>query len=558
MNSIADQPDEFTVFNPALDQFFDIAKEIVEAEEGSSAIFTELKSDYQRYWIANKIAEGGSKTILKVKDSSTNRHVAMAILKDKAESSEVEAFLREARLTASLQHPNIMPVYDIGVNSADEPYFTMKLIEYGHNLGSLAKSVKRISGFETLASRLEVFLKICDGVSFAHANGILHLDLKPENIQLDSFGQVLICDWGLARFVKGRDTVSVSGTDEINSMDFLNLTVKGLIQGTPGFMAPEQATTEKRVKDERTDIYALGALLYYLLCFHSPLKIGPVKKMLSDTLKGNTVPLAKWRKKLGLPSSLIKVSERAMSLNPENRYQSVTAIQDEIRAYMDGYATMAENAGFRVQLALFYSRNKFRVNLLIMAVLMFIGLTMYFIDSVKESEHKARLSEARALESEKKALANLDAFKQAQEANKQLGSIAAIQKNREAMSLATSKEEYKKAFKLLKYALTLDSDQEATYANLGWLSFTAQKFDEAIVYYKEALKRAKDSNSSRKSKLKEMLRLSETFEGLVDEETGLLDEELINAGMSRFPERKFRIVFKHLIYRHRNNLLENE
>lgn len=555
MNSTAEQPDEFTLFNPALDQFFDIARDIVESEEGSSAILTELKSEYQRYWIANKITEGGSKTILRVKDSSTNRHVAMAVLKEKMATPEVEAFLREARLTASLQHPNIMPVYDIGVNSSDEPYFTMKLIEHGHNLGSWAKSVKRISGFETLASRLEVFLKICDGVSFAHANGVLHLDLKPENIQLDSFGQVLICDWGLARFVKGGDTASVSGTDEIHSMDFLNLTVKGLIQGTPGFMAPEQATTEKRLKDERTDIYALGALLYYLLCFRSPLKVGSVKTMLSDTLKGNIIPLSKWKKKLGLPSSLIKVSERAMSLNPEDRYMSVVEIQDEIRAYMDGYATMAENAGFRVQLSLFYSRNKFRVNLMTMAALMFLGLTMYFIESLKESEKKAKISEARAIANEKKALANLDAFKQAEEANKQLGSIAAIQKNREAMNLATSKEEYGKAFKLLQYALTLDNEREETYSNLGWLSFTAQKFDEAIVYYEEALKRAK--SSSRKSKLKELLAASEAFFEVSRENEGKFDDKLMNDMISRFSERKFRILLKHLLYRHQNNLLEN-
>lgn len=279
--------------------------------------------------------------------------------------------------------------------------------------------------------------------------------------------------------------------------------------------------------------------------------------MLSDTLKGNIVPLSTWRKKLGLPSSLIKVSERAMSLDPQNRYQSITEIQDEVRAYMDGYATMAENAGFRVQLSLFYSRNKFRVNLLIMALLLFMALTMYFIDSLKDSEQKAKLSESRALENEKKALANLEAFKQAQEANKQLGSIAAIQKNREAMNLAINKEQYKKAHNLLNYSLTLDSEREETYANLGWLSFTAQKFDEAVVYYQEALKRVK-KGSGRERKLKELLSESIAFDELVGEMDGVLDEETIEAFTSRHSVQKFRILFKHLLHRHKNNLLENE
>ena len=550
MNSTADtHSDSFTLFNPAFDQFFDIAKELVEAETGSSAIFNELKSEFQRYWITHKITEGGSKTILKAKDASTNRHVAMAVLKNKCSPSEVEAFLREARLTASLQHPNIMPVYDIAINSNDEPYFTMKLIEHGHNLSSFAKSIKKIAGFETLASRLEVFLKICDGVSFAHANGVLHLDLKPENIQIDSFGQVLICDWGLARFIKGSDTECISGSDELNSMDFLNVTVKGVIQGTPGFMAPEQATAEKRVKDERTDIYALGALLYYLLCFQSPLKSGTLQDMLNDTLKGNVVPLAKWQRKLGLPSALIKVCEQAMHLNPEDRYQSVLEIQDDIRAYMDGYATMAENAGFITQLSLFYSRNKIRVNILIGFLLMFITLTMVFIKNIRESERQA-------LASERKALANLEAFKQAQEANKQLGAIAAMQKNREAMTLAISKGKYKEAFELLNYSLTLDSEQEITYANLGWLSFTAQRFDDAVAYYKQAVERAEDS--SKQSKFRDMLTISQSFANAVDPQTGKVDHQTLNRLIDGFSSRKYKSMLKHLRHRHKNSRLGNE
>ncbi len=545
MNS-TEKNDHFSVFDSSIEQFYDMATDM--EKKGRKTIFNELTSAYQRYWITKEIAEGGAKKILKVKDATTNRHVAMALLKESGGEDDVEDFLREARLTAYLQHPNIMPVYDIGVNSNQDPYFTMKLIKGGYNLSSLAKSANQISKFKTLTSRLEVLLKICDGMAFAHSKGILHLDLKPENIQLDNFGQVLICDWGLARFTTGQDTDTMTGTDKINSMDFLNVTVKGMVQGTPGFMAPEQSTPEKCLKDEKTDIYALGALLYYLLSFHSPLKRGTVKQMLADTVNGKIVPLSHWQKKHQIADSLVKVCEKAMHVDPDKRYNSVEELQSEIRAYMEGYATLAENAGFFTQLTLFYHRNKRILNLILFSVVVIVSFAFY-------SMQRMKVSEKRALESENQALQNLAKLKKEKKEKRELGMIASKQLVPEAIALYYSYS-YSEAYAMLNLALEVNPKNARAWYYLGWLSITAQRFDDATKYFKQASKYSDLELIN--GYIKKFTPVIEELRELVNPETNRLDEKVLNDYISKQSKGKYPIFHKHILYRHKNNLLKNE
>jgi len=543
MNS-TEEPAHFSLFDPFLESFFDLAEE--SDREGARTILSELSEDHQRYHITDKMAEGGSKKVVKVKDSATNRYVAMAVLKDNEHEEAVEEFLREARLTAFLQHPNIMPVYDIGVNAVNQPYFTMKLIKGGYNLASLVNAIERFSDLEVLSSRLDIFLKICDGVAYAHSRGILHLDLKPENIQLDDFGQVLVCDWGLARFTKGVDTETVTGTDKVHSMDFLNITVKGMVRGTPGFMAPEQASTTPLEKDEKTDIYALGALLYYLLSFHTPLKAGQISKMLSDTVKGNVIPLEKWKHKLEIPDALIKVCQKSMHVTPEKRYGSVVELQRDVRAYMDGYATSAENANFIMQLSLFYRRNKLILNLIIAFFFLITSIISFSWIHMRESEQKA-------LKSEGEALHALSKLKQEKAEKERLGLIVADEKCDQAIAAYLSYN-YAEAYKLLNESLKLNPQNGRTLYYLGWLSLTAQKFSEAR-YYFERSKLYKDKSGMNRT-IGKFTPVIDAMEQLVAPHSDRIDHQTLVDYLQTLPQKRYTVLMRHILYRHQNNLLD--
>ena len=265
-------------FNDSLAQYFDRAHlyesselgrraEVFEAVSSSSAV-GEFAALEERYEDGGCINEGGLKRILECRDLATGRIVAKAVLKKAADAAAVEQFLREGRITASLQHPNIVPVYDIGLDGDLLPYFTMKLIE-GDSLreivGKLREGNRGYCNRYTLPVLVDIFLKICDAVAYAHSRGILHLDLKPDNIRVGEFGGVLVCDWGLARKIDAEELEQESDGRHLEGIEDAGFTLDGEIKGTPGYMAPEQASGSTEERSKRTDIYALGAILYALL-----------------------------------------------------------------------------------------------------------------------------------------------------------------------------------------------------------------------------------------------------------------------------------------------------
>ena len=180
-----------------------INSSLVQYSEDLQPIFDEILVVEDRYDKGSVVNQGGMKKILKTIDSLTNRPVAKAVLIDFEDADKAESFLREARLTAALEHPNIIPVYDIGVDDTQGPFFTMKLVG-GKNLAEILKKMSKEQEQSNYSLRdlLTIFLKICDAIHYAHSKGILHLDLKPENIQIGDYGEVLVCDWGLAKVME--------------------------------------------------------------------------------------------------------------------------------------------------------------------------------------------------------------------------------------------------------------------------------------------------------------------------------------------------------------------
>jgi serine/threonine-protein kinase len=365
----------------ALNDLFDHAFDDVDPAE-DSPLYTQLQSLDKRYEDLELIAVGGMKRIFKALDRQGNRHVAMARLHEDASDLLFDPFIREAQLTALLDHPNVISVHDVGVDSTGQPYFTMDL-KVGDGLDVVLKKAKNDKS--PLADRLDIFIKVCDAITYAHSRKVIHLDLKPANIQVGSFGEVLVCDWGLAKLIGGSEIIN---DEELLNPDLLNeMTIYGTVKGTPGYMAPEQILGEER--DHRTDIYALGALMYAILTCHHPVQ-GDTQTMLKSALIGNIIPPTE--RSTGVPKSLSDVVMKAMSLNPEDRYQSVSALIADVRAFLGGYSPVAHKSSAWTEFRLYYKRNRSSCNVAAFFLAIVVIGAAIFVDRLN-----AKKSEAEAL-----------------------------------------------------------------------------------------------------------------------------------------------------------------
>ena len=350
--------------------------------------------DDQRYNREELIAKGGMKQVLKVFDTHTGRYIALATLLPESTKDQYAPFIREARLTAALDHPNIITIHDIGIDESNEPYFTMEL-KVGQSLAEMIndkclilndRSSSKNKGQRITSSDarnlLEIFLKICDAVAYAHSKNILHLDLKPDNIQVGAFGEVVVCDWGLGKMIGDMASDAEADDNQILYSDLLfNMTLSGQIKGTPGFMAPEQVRADDP-KTVQTDIYALGAILYYILCGEATTS-GTLEEMLDQTLEGAiTQPITN---NSNIPESLNAVCMKALSGKQEERYGSVDELKMEIQSFLMGYATTAENAGVFTECSLFYRRNKQLCLLAAGCFIIIFVLTSFFVYNLNKS-----------------------------------------------------------------------------------------------------------------------------------------------------------------------------
>lgn len=337
-----------------------------------------------KYRYKKTIGRGGMKVVLQVYDNDTMRDVAMALLPDISTRSKLELgqFLREARITAGLEHPNIVPVHDIGLDSAGSPYFTMKLLR-GETLASVLKKLAendpayvRKYSFDNL---MRIYTRICNAIAFAHSKGVIHLDLKPENVQIGDFGEVLVLDWGLARKYQnsgetGQPQFVSTKTQKIRKPDAAGEDCE--VNGTPGYMAPEQISGSRHACSPQTDIYSLGAILYAMITYQNPVRRGEIAQMLQDTLDGNIERPSERVEGREIPFGIEAVVMKAMSLEPSSRYRSVRELRDEVVSFVDGFATQAEKAGPLKKTLLFMRRHQrsFIFGAVILFLLLLLGI----------------------------------------------------------------------------------------------------------------------------------------------------------------------------------------
>lgn len=291
-----------------------------------------------KYRLLEKFAAGGMGTIYLAEDTQLQRRVALKVLHLPEVSSDLSARMwREARVIAKLEHPSIVPVHDVGELPDGRVFYVMKFVQ-GQRLDQYANAEN------TLPNRLRIFQKICEAVAFAHANGVIHRDLKPENIMVGAFGEVLVMDWGLTKILlEGEDRASMiedSGAKIENderrngksSRLIQNGTQHGTVMGTPAYMAPEQKNGQIDQIDQRSDVFALGAILKFLLIERSKVGLAQNDSAMSTTNSSvsPTLPNAK------IPKSLAAIYDQAMRENKAERYASALALANDIERFLNG------------------------------------------------------------------------------------------------------------------------------------------------------------------------------------------------------------------------------
>ncbi|TNE52507.1 MAG: protein kinase [Deltaproteobacteria bacterium] len=318
-----------------------------------------------RYEILETLGVGGMGQVLRVNDKVLKRVVAMKLLKPGLHLDEELArrFLEEAQATSQLQHPGIVPVYDMGQFTDGRHFFTMKEIKgrtLTHEIKQFHKQRKKIHkegeeevSFYSLRGLLNTYRRICETVGYAHSRGVLHRDLKPDNIMLGEHGEVLVVDWGL---VKRTDDEVV--TEHLASPDDdAFLTQAGMIQGTPAYMSPEQARGDRDAMGPATDVYALGAILYEILSGHPSVTGKTLVRVLSRVIEGDIPPPGRvdnpgeenlgtrwdgnWHKNRRkylpmLPGPLLQICDRALSLEPDDRYPDAGKLAQDVGRWLEG------------------------------------------------------------------------------------------------------------------------------------------------------------------------------------------------------------------------------
>jgi len=264
-----------------------------------------LRADYD---LLDLLGEGGMGVVYVARQASIDRKVAIKMLKGKTtgDESQRRKFLSEAVITGDLDHPNIVPIYDLGTNEAGALFYSMKRVQgtpWDERLDKMS-----------LPENIEVLMKTADAMAFAHSRGVIHRDLKPENIMLGEYGEVLVMDWGLAIPTKSfKKSHNVAGSTNMG--------------GTPAYMAPEMATGPFTKIAEASDVYLLGAILYECVTGVTAHTGKDVMKCLMAASKNIITPTKK-------KGELVEVALKAMATKPEDRYASVREFQDAIRQYL--------------------------------------------------------------------------------------------------------------------------------------------------------------------------------------------------------------------------------
>jgi tRNA A-37 threonylcarbamoyl transferase component Bud32 len=314
-----------------------------------------------RYAIGPELARGAMGRVVRAFDAELRRDVALKIQRgDDGDARQRRRFLEEAQITAQLDHPGIVPIHELGLDDDGRPFFSMQLVR-GRHLGELLAAAAAGDPEWTRTRVLNVLLRVCEAMAFAHDKGVVHRDLKPANVMVGRFGETYVMDWGLARVVgavAGADEDLYSLRSDLAAHDEASplLTRVGDVVGTPAYMAPEQADGTAAAASPAVDVYAVGAILYHLLQGHPPYgeRTGDgVERVLQRLRQGPPARLPD-----EVPGELRAICDRAMARSPADRYASMAELADDLRAFLEVRTVRAYATGRFAELQKWVLRNR--------------------------------------------------------------------------------------------------------------------------------------------------------------------------------------------------------
>ena len=405
--------------------------------DDSAEVLSRLAADSRtRYQVQAEVARGGQGAILRVWDEQLRRHLAMKVSLGRATASppatpatgpaapgtvsapppadarSVGRFLEEAQVTSQLDHPGIVPVHELGLDDQGRIFFTMKLVR-GEDLGTVFARVHAGEPGWTTPRVVSLLLRACEALSYAHSRRVIHRDLKPANIMVGRYGEVFVMDWGLARVLDRADDKDVrvrppeAGVTTAIGSDRRRraavdpesplVTMDGDVVGTPAFMSPEQAAGNLELMGPPSDVYALGAMLYQLLTGRMPY-ITPGARVnnyavLSRVQEGPPASVTSLAPRA--PAELVAICEKAMAREPADRYPDMSALADDLRAWLEGRVVTAYETGAVAELRKWVVRNRPLASALAAGVLLLVGgLTASLVFKAR-SDRNAALAEAK-------------------------------------------------------------------------------------------------------------------------------------------------------------------
>lgn len=306
-----------------------------------SDVLPTLHPSTTRYELGREIARGGMGRVIEARDLNIDRVVAMKLLiKGTDEQLGMQLrFTEEAQITGQLQHPNIVPVYDLGTQRDGQLYFSMKLVR-GRTLRDVLRDLRRgVEKTEKTFTRtrlLSSFQQVCMGIAYAHDHNVVHRDLKPSNIMFGDFGEILVMDWGLAKILPRRVPDADGRVQSHRAGMSRWATRHGEVIGTPGYMPPELALGNLDEVDERSDIYSLGAILYEILTLRPPYTGRDARAIIRKMLRERVIPLRKRAPDRNIPAELEEIVMRCLAKDIEQRYPSVLELHGALQAFLEG------------------------------------------------------------------------------------------------------------------------------------------------------------------------------------------------------------------------------